>query len=190
VVLALLRDIPPYIKVNNFIWCRHDRYQSPPFKLVDIPVAGASNTGFVSGNKLYFDKEEQVYYFVEDSGESGQSGTLMFALTFPHPTLLGVYKGISTQQHMKPRGIIVPLYLTDLTYIYLDKIYPSEKIDIGVYEKGYIIPKEVTINTVKDYGYYEEDNKRHYGMKMNANPVKLCGAVYSRRGLSTARLPN
>jgi hypothetical protein len=83
-------------------------------------LAGKSNSGIVSGKNIVVDKGHLV--FVEDFGESGNSGTLMFGWgnDIDKAKPVGVYHGVRTiggnndsrnsiPNGLRPRGIVAPL---------------------------------------------------------------------------------
>ncbi|KAG7339429.1 hypothetical protein IV203_025394 [Nitzschia inconspicua] len=88
-------------------------------------VAGMSNSGIVSGSNVVFNNDGGYYVFVEDFGDIGNSGTLMFGWNgdFNDAKPVGVYNGIFPVGDKKettssrpfsfhgnrPRGVIVPL---------------------------------------------------------------------------------
>ncbi|KAG7339450.1 hypothetical protein IV203_025373 [Nitzschia inconspicua] len=88
-------------------------------------VAGMSNSGIVSGSNVVFNNDGGYYVFVEDFGDIGNSGTLMFGWDgdFNDAKPVGVYNGIFPVGDKKettssrpfsfhgnrPRGVIVPL---------------------------------------------------------------------------------
>jgi hypothetical protein len=74
-------------------------------------VAGKSNSGIVSGTNVVTHEDGHLV-FVEDFGESGNSGTLMFGWgSDAHEAKpVGVYFGVKDKDStLRPRGIVAPL---------------------------------------------------------------------------------
>jgi hypothetical protein len=80
-------------------------------------VAGMSNSGIVSGKNAIFNADDGHYVFVEDFGEAGNSGTLLFGWDGDSNNAkpVGVYFGMfpvggsSGNNSFRPRGVVAPL---------------------------------------------------------------------------------
>jgi len=144
-VAIKLKDFNPADYHSNFIW----DLAVPSLTNGHFNVEGLSNAAYVLGDHLIYDDKEGVYYFVEESGEPDNSGTLIFALTQP-PTLIGVYQGtLGNVAGMKRRGVVVPLNIVKM------KKYPPTKVNnipdrvkLGVPCNGHINPKEFKITQI------------------------------------------
>ena len=102
--IVILREFPEHIQ--------SDKVPEWPLKVDDtnfpaeLIVSGFSPTGAVHGSHCALGSG--CYLFVENSGEPGNSGTLMY-LCFPGKTvLLGLYLGTRTVVNLKQRGRICP----------------------------------------------------------------------------------
>jgi len=140
-------------------------------------VGGKSTATYISGDNTVFDNENGVYVFVEESGEPGNSGTLMFSLR-GSPRFVGVYYGLLEKvKKMKARGVIVPLNLNEM--IKCDRIKPPKEVKLGVPKNGHIVDQKIKINTntqIKGFGYYTVNRERFYGFVIR-KVVQLCGAM-------------
>ncbi|KAG7350331.1 hypothetical protein IV203_009691 [Nitzschia inconspicua] len=89
------------------------KYQVPDSEKQFRHMAGMSNSGIVSGKNVVI--IDGHYVFVEDFGEAGNSGTLMFGWDYnvDDAKPVGVYYGVfpvgDSKNGIHPRGVIVPL---------------------------------------------------------------------------------
>mmetsp|Transcript_20216 Transcript_20216/g.55821 ORF Transcript_20216/g.55821 Transcript_20216/m.55821 type:complete len:352 (+) Transcript_20216:164-1219(+) len=109
IALLLLDRFPNGVDEARAIeWMSFDGIPRDPY--VNAKVGGLSLSGSVRGHGCYIG--EHTIRFVEDSGEGGQSGRLIFNLTPPEgmqPFTIGVYNGCRRGSDLKRRGVVVKL---------------------------------------------------------------------------------
>ena len=102
-------------------------------------VVGMSESGPVIGKSLRKDFEERHYVFVEDQGEPGSSGTLMFVPRKTDPSdlhILGTYYGAPSgaMDLLRPHGIVSPLPVSivdDYQFHYpIDELPNNSQLDV------------------------------------------------------------
>ena len=124
------------------------------FHMTNMPtrVAGLSESGIVSGKHCVRDKSGNHLVFVEDFGEAGNSGTLIFGWGKEiKPTPVGTYFGsdVNGGKHLRTRGFIAPLpdYNNFVWYSPLDE---SRKSTLAVQDKSGLRECQLLCSNGKD----------------------------------------
>jgi len=184
VVLIRLHRIPPNFTFS-FRW--HRDFPVSPSLVVGSNVCGASTSGPVLGTTLVYDPTEEIYIFIEDAGEAGHSGTLIWTTDTP-PQLLGVYIGILPgEPGMRPRARVAPLIFRNLV-----KFTPRRDVDVPVtipmgvpHRKNAIKHVDVPLTLIgRGIAVYKEGNpvQNYFGVVLeHPNTVKLCGSAIGGR---------
>ena len=99
-------------------------FDSSPPPNVHSKVGGMSLSGSVRGHGC---SVRDTIVFVDDSGESGQSGTLIFNISTPEPCVLGIYGGTRSTgfPDTKKRG-----YLAKLPEFHKVRFYPRVEVEV------------------------------------------------------------
>ena len=177
IAIVRLEKLPDGLDVKSLpLWMPFQ--VANPRDLASAVVAGMSNTATVSGSHWsYRDGTRLSIIFVEQSGEAGNSGTLMFLLhpDGKEPTVVGVYLGVKNKNSkgdfdLHCRGRICPLPdLTEFEEHYvcdaplqtfslwkkLTNTYKKFAFGVGAFRKVYAEPSV--------YGVFIEDPRRGEG---------------------------
>jgi len=149
-------------------------------------VCGLSTSGYVYGDHVIWDNNEGVYVFIEDAGEPGHSGTLMFTFQNGSAYPFGVYYGIYSKEdkNMRVRAIIVPLHFNTLQRTIPSSLHQKTgKIPLTMYTKGQLVQKELNYTRKNGkkkknrYVQYKEGDKHYCGVILQTPPILLCGAL-------------
>jgi len=146
-------------------------------------VCGLSTSGYVYGDHVTWDKDEGVYIFIEDAGEPGHSGTLMFTYQNGEVIPFGVYFGIQESKHktMRVRAIIVPFRKEVKIAKPRRHLSMTTKTTLNVYTKGQLVRKEMSCTRKRfgnnEYVQYKEGDKEYCGVLLQTSPILLCGAL-------------
>jgi len=172
VVIELINDVPDYH--SKFIWDPNDN--DDPLATQQRNVGGLSTSGYVIGAHLTYDPTEKVFIFVEEAGEPGHSGTLIFATAHGSATLVGVYQGtLDSVKNMRARAVVVPVHLTNMRE-YRPQPIP-DSVQLGVPQKGHIVPQRVQLQKYKTTtASYRDGSHQYFGVVLG-KAVAFCGAA-------------
>jgi len=177
-ILVQLKDsVPNY--TSRVVWDPTKNIQPPQGSI----VCGLSTSGYVYGDHVIWDNNEGVYVFIEDAGEPGHSGTLMFTYQNGSACPFGVYYGIYSKddKNMRVRAVIVPLHFNNLKRTTPSPIpHKTGTITLTMYSKGQLVRKDLSYtkkNGKNKYVTYKEGDKQYCGILLNTPPILLCGAL-------------
>jgi hypothetical protein len=138
-----------------------------------LVVAGKSNSGLVSGTNMCL--KNSYYAFVEQTGEPGQSGTLMFT---DEGLVAGVYGGVlNSKKKQQPRAWICPLpSLNDLDSSSPVQDTSLNSILLGRVVNGHTFAKRMNIDHVHGTHYVLTDEEDQYHGVVIEDNFDFCGA--------------